>query len=122
MEIQAPFSTHSVDTGLQMIWPRGTFGRSRIAMSKLLYSVLITMPPVIQKWFYYGLFCECGVFLPLFEAPNNKDKKLFLESRAEAYVEIVCEVCKKRTTFNSDTAVYFVESSRRTVRFRPSIG
>jgi hypothetical protein len=70
-------------------------------------------------WYYYGLFCKCGVFLPLFEAPSDQDKKLFLENRSEAHVEIICEVCKERTAFNSDTVLYFVESSRRSIRFRP---
>jgi hypothetical protein len=79
------------------------------------------MPTTARKLFYYGIYCKCGVFLPLFEAPND-DRKLTLENRPEAYVEVVCEVCKERTPFNSDTVVSYVESSRRSIRFRPPIG
>ena len=78
-------------------------------------------PQVVHHWHYYGLFCECGAFLPLWEAPPE-DKKLFLEKREDAYVQIICEACKSRVAYNADTIVYFVESSRRTVRFRPSKG
>jgi hypothetical protein len=79
------------------------------------------MPPE-HKWYYYGVFCKCGAFLPIWEAPKIADKPITLEKREDAFVEIICEVCDSRVPFNSETILQFVESSRSSVRFRPSRG
>jgi hypothetical protein len=52
------------------------------------------MPPE-RKWYYYGLFCKCGAFLPLWEAPKIADKPIILEKREDAFVEIICEVATR---------------------------
>jgi hypothetical protein len=70
---------------------------------------------------YYGIFCKCGAFLPLWKAPDqNKQIKVGI-TPGEQY-EIFCDACNSRVSFGHDSRIFLVESSRAVGRFKPPRG
>src|SRR5579862_7804079 len=69
-------------------------------------------------WHYYGIFCKCWAFLPLWEAPNRNMQVRFEVPLGSWKYLILCDACHQSTEFSSESRVFMVESSRKSVRFR----
>jgi hypothetical protein len=78
------------------------------------------LPIMAEIWYYYGIFCKCWSFLPLWEAPKEDTQVFFGLPFGTWRYDVFCDGCGASVELSADTRVFLVESSRQSVRFRAS--